>query len=82
MTSPSGPWKVSLQDNKKSVNKSRSTNKIYLTEIKDSTVNDYSVKRQLQYPVENKNITSGNNIIVLYLYTILYYTYKQLCTCF
>jgi len=78
MTSPSGPWRVSLQDNKKSVNKSRYTNKIYLTELKDSTVNDNSVKCQLQSPVENKNITSGNN----YSFVFVYHTYKQLCTCF
>uniref|UniRef100_A0A2S2NGP7 DUF4806 domain-containing protein n=1 Tax=Schizaphis graminum TaxID=13262 RepID=A0A2S2NGP7_SCHGA len=78
MTSPSGPWRVSLQDNKKSVNKSRSTNKIYLTELKDSTVNDNSVKRQLQYPVENKNITSDLYNISLTSFSFLKYEIQAL----
>lgn len=54
MTSPSAPWRVSSQNNKKShknntSDKSKTTNKLHLTEFnnKNSTVNDNSVTRQL-----------------------------------
>lgn len=64
MSSPSGPWRVSLQENENnhtnSFDISRSTNKLHLTELKVSTVNSNSVKRQLQYPVENQKMISGN----------------------
>lgn len=68
MTLPSGPWRVSMQTdtNKSHTNnsgESKTTNKLHLTEFnnsKDSTVNNNSVKRQLQYPVENQNMISGN----------------------
>ncbi|KAF0749058.1 DUF4806 domain-containing protein, partial [Aphis craccivora] len=65
MTSPSGPWRVISQNNKKShknntSDKSKTTNKLYLTEFnnKNLTVNDNSVKRKLQYPVKNQNMIS------------------------
>lgn len=71
MTSPSGPWRVSSQDNINTDNtdKPKTTNKLHLKDIsnlKDSTVNNNSVKRQLQYPVENQNMISGNVLVFVF----------------
>lgn len=76
ITSPSGPWRVSteIDINKSHTNnfdKSKATNKLHLTEFNnqnDSTMNNNSVKRQLQYPVENQNMISAGNILV-FLFT-------------
>lgn len=76
ITSPSGPWRVSteIDINKSHINnfdKSKATNKLHLTEFNnqnDSTINNNSVKRQLQYPVENQNMISGNILVFLFTY--------------
>lgn len=76
MTSPSGPWQVSMQtdvnkSHKNNSDKSKTTNKLDLTEfnnLKDSTVNNNSVKRQLQYPIENQNMISGNVLVSVFTF--------------
>jgi len=70
-----------VESNKKShtnntSDKSKTTNELHLTEFNNtnSTVNDNSVKRQQQYPVENHNMISGNLIgFVIYLPLITMY---------
>jgi len=69
MTSPSGPWRVSTEvDVEKNHTNNSGESKIAnsankFNNLKNSTVKNNSVKRQLQYPVENQSMISGNILV-------------------
>lgn len=73
MTSPSGPWRVNTEvdiekNHTNNSGESKTANK--LNNLKNSTVKNNCVKRQLQYPVENQSMISGNVLVIFYLLTI------------